>query len=54
MKYDERENVESVFTSAKKTAIAWNRKSLNADLHFIAEPELCEMPTELNELFSFE
>ena len=29
--------------------MAWNRKSFEADLHFIAKPVLCEMP--LNELF---
>ena len=47
MKYDERENVESAFASAKKTAMAWNKKSFNADSPFIAKPVLSEMPTEL-------
>jgi len=42
VKYDERENVRSEFTSTKKTAMAWGKKSLNADLHFIAKPVLPE------------
>ena len=46
VKYDERENeAGSAFTSAKKTAMAWNKKSFNADLHFIAQPVLSEIPT---------
>jgi len=43
VKYAERENVLSEFTSAKKRAMAWSKKSFNADLHFIAKPVLSEM-----------
>ena len=46
MKYDERENVGSAFTSAKKTAIAWNKKSFNADSPFIAKPGMSEIYNE--------
>ena len=48
VKYDERENLESVLTSAKKTAIAWKKKSFNEELHFIAKPVLSEIPIKKN------
>ena len=51
MKYDERENVESAIASAKKTAMAWNKKSFNADLQFIANGKPYYLKYLLNDFF---
>ena len=56
VKYDERENVGSggsAFIFAKKTAMAWNKKSFNADSPFIAEPGMFEMSYETAVFFLF-
>ena len=37
--------MESAIASAKKTAMAWNKKSFKADLQFIAKSVLSQIPT---------
>ena len=43
--------MESAFTFAKKTAMAWNKKSFNADSPFIAELGMFEMSYERTGFF---